>query len=100
MFAVFAMISAVSAVSAVFRQSSAKGDGEGENDRKECFHATKVFVADRSCAFTRWSSRLRHEPPLQVPETRSTFHPRAQKTLPVAAMCIGNPDCSAVTIQR
>jgi hypothetical protein len=47
MFAVFAVISAVSAVSAmsaVFRQSSANGDGDGENDRKECFHGTKVSL--------------------------------------------------------
>jgi hypothetical protein len=55
MFAVFAMISALSAM---FRQSSASGEGDGENDRQECFHSTKVFVADRSRAFTRWSSRL------------------------------------------
>jgi hypothetical protein len=55
MFAVFAMVSAVSAVSAmsaVFRHSSAHGDGDGENDRKEGFHGTKVFVAVRSRAFT------------------------------------------------
>jgi hypothetical protein len=55
MFAGFAMVSAVSAVcamSAVFRQSSANGDGDGENDRKEGFHGTKVFVAARSRAFT------------------------------------------------
>jgi hypothetical protein len=46
MFAVFAMISAVSAVfamSAVFCHSSAKGKGDGENDRKEHFHSTKVI---------------------------------------------------------
>jgi hypothetical protein len=60
MFAVFAMVyavsamSAVSPMSAVFRQSSANGDGNGENDRKEGFHGTKVFVAARSRAFTRW----------------------------------------------
>ncbi len=55
MFAVFAMVSAVSAVSAmsaVFRQSSANGDGEGENDRQEGFHGTRVFVAARQRAFT------------------------------------------------
>src|SRR6266705_2486147 len=56
MFAVFAMIFALSAM---FRQSSASGDGDGENDRQEYFHSTKVFVADRSRALTRWSSRLR-----------------------------------------
>jgi len=39
-------------MSAVFRQSSANGDGDGENDRKEGFHGTKVFVAARSRAFT------------------------------------------------
>src|SRR5882724_2756531 len=50
MFAVFAMISALSAM---FRQSSASGDGDGENDRQECFHSTKVFVADRSRALIR-----------------------------------------------
>ena len=56
MFAVFAMVSAVSAVSAtsaVFRQSSANGDGEGENDRQEGFHGTRVFVTVRSRAFIR-----------------------------------------------
>ena len=46
MFAVFAL-------SVMFRQSSANGDGDGENDRKEGFHGTKVFVAVRSRAFTR-----------------------------------------------
>jgi hypothetical protein len=57
MFTVFAMVSAVSAVSAtsaVFRHSSANGEGDGKNDRKEGFHGTKVFVAARSREFTRW----------------------------------------------
>ena len=43
MFAVFAMVStvsAVSAMSAVFRHSSANGEGDRENDRKEGFHRT------------------------------------------------------------
>jgi hypothetical protein len=41
MFAVFAMIIRfVRAVSALFRQSSASGEGDGENDRQECFHST------------------------------------------------------------
>jgi hypothetical protein len=47
MFAVFAMISAVSAVSAMsamLRQSSANGDGNGENNRKEGFHGTKYSL--------------------------------------------------------
>ena len=55
MFAVFAMVSTVSAVcamSAVFRQSSANGEGDGENDRKEGLHGTKVFVAAHSHGFT------------------------------------------------
>jgi hypothetical protein len=55
MLALFAMVSAVSAVSAtsaVFRQSSANGEGDGENDRKEGFHGTKVIVAARSRGFT------------------------------------------------
>jgi len=30
-------------MSAVFRQSSTNGDGDGENDRKEGFHSTKVL---------------------------------------------------------
>jgi len=75
MFTVFAMVSvvsAVSAMSAVFRQSSAYGDGEGENDRKEGFHGTKVFVAARSHYGRRDCS------PIQVPKTQSTFHRRAQ----------------------
>jgi hypothetical protein len=59
MFAVFAM---VSAVSAVFRQSSANRDGDGENDRKEGFHGTRIFVAARSRAFTRWC----RESPIQA----------------------------------
>jgi hypothetical protein len=54
MFAVFAMVSAVSATSAVFRHSSANGEGDGKNDRKEGFHGTKVFVAARLREFTRW----------------------------------------------
>jgi hypothetical protein len=41
--AVFAM-SAMSAMSAVSRPNSADGDGDGENDRKECFHGTKVSL--------------------------------------------------------
>src|SRR4029450_7595656 len=50
MFALFAMISAVSAVSALFamsalfRQSSASGEGKGEDDRKERFHSTKYSI--------------------------------------------------------
>jgi len=44
MSAVSAMISAASAVSAMSRLDSAKGDGDGENDRKECFHGTNVSL--------------------------------------------------------
>ena len=36
--------------------NAANGDGDGENDRKERFHGTKVFVAARSRAFTRMIS--------------------------------------------
>ena len=46
------MISAVSAVSAMSRPNSANGDGDGENDRKQCFHGYKIIVAASSCAFT------------------------------------------------
>jgi hypothetical protein len=70
MFAVFAVLCAVSAVSLIFvmfRQSSANGDSDGENDRKERFHRTKVFVGARSRAFNRWSSRFRGGSPIQVP---------------------------------
>jgi hypothetical protein len=44
--AVFALsaVSALSAMSAVSRPNSADGDGDGENDRKECFHGTKVSL--------------------------------------------------------
>ncbi len=59
-------------MSAVSRPNGANGDGDGENDRKERFHSTKVFVAARSCAstdcrrdvrqqsrlFARWYPRL------------------------------------------
>jgi hypothetical protein len=44
------MISAVSAVSALFamsalfRQSSANGEGKGEDDRKERFHSTNYSI--------------------------------------------------------
>jgi len=31
-------------MSAVSRLNSANGDGDGENDRKECFHGTKVSL--------------------------------------------------------
>jgi hypothetical protein len=56
-FGLFAMVAAGSAVSAMaaamsamFRQSSAQGEGDGENDRKERFHGNKVFVAASSHA--------------------------------------------------
>ena len=35
------------------RLNAAHGDGDGENDRKERFHGTKVFVAARSYALIR-----------------------------------------------
>jgi hypothetical protein len=37
-------VSAMSSLSAVFRPNSANGDGDGENDRKQCFHGTKVSL--------------------------------------------------------
>ena len=55
MFAVFAMISPVSPVfsmSAASRPNRANRDGDRENNRKECFHGTKVIVAASSFAFT------------------------------------------------
>jgi hypothetical protein len=33
--------------------NAANGDGERQNDGKECFHGTKVFVDDRSNALVR-----------------------------------------------
>ena len=45
-------LSAVSSLPAVFRPNSANGDNDGENDRKEHSHVTKVFVAHRSRALT------------------------------------------------
>jgi hypothetical protein len=66
MFAVFAMISAVPAVSAMssmFRQSSANGDCDGENDRQECFHGTKVSLPParvRLPISTRCGERRKH----------------------------------------
>jgi len=77
MFAVFGMISSVSAVpamSAMSRQSSAHGDRDGQNDGKERFHGTKVFVAHRSRAFTR----LRGGLSIQTQQTQLTFHRHAQ----------------------
>jgi hypothetical protein len=37
----------------------ANGNGEGENDRKQRFHSTKLFVSDGSNAPTRLASRIR-----------------------------------------
>jgi hypothetical protein len=34
----------MSAASVMSRPNSANGDGDGENDRKECFHGTKVSL--------------------------------------------------------
>ena len=61
---------------------SANRDGDGENDRKECFHATKVFVADRSCA-TRYPMVVAIAPEslIQVPETQSASRPHAQRSV-------------------
>jgi hypothetical protein len=66
-------VSAMSSLSAVFRPNSANGDNDGENDRKERFHVTKVFVAHRSRAFTRLSSGLRGGSPIQAQQRHSTF---------------------------
>ena len=83
MFAVFAMIFAVfavSAMSAVFRQSSANGDGDGENDRKEGFHGTKVFrCCPLACVYPMVVAIARCESPIQVPQKPSAFHPHAQR---------------------
>jgi hypothetical protein len=76
MLAVFGLISALpalSALSALFRQSSASEDGDGENDRQECFHSTKVFVADRPGALPRWSSRLRGGSPIHAQQTQAAM---------------------------
>jgi hypothetical protein len=77
MFAVFAMITclvrAVSAMSALFRQSSASGDGDGENDRQECFHGTKVFVADRSRALPPMVVAIAWRTAIQAQQTQSAM---------------------------
>jgi hypothetical protein len=73
MLAVFGLISTLPPVSAMFRQSSASGEGDGENDRQERFHGTKVFVAACSRAFIRWSSRLRGGSPIQAQQTQSAM---------------------------
>ena len=103
MLAVFGMISVVSAVSAtsaMFRQSSAYGDGDGENDRKERFHGTKVFVAHRLRAFTRLSSRLRGGSPIQTQQTQSAvFIGTHNEPLVVVAVRVTNEDRSPVTIR-
>src|SRR5437773_11928825 len=52
---------------------SADGDGQRENNRKERFHS---IVADRSRALIL---RSYGESPIRVPQTRSAFHPRAQR---------------------
>jgi hypothetical protein len=44
--------------------------------------------------------RRKREPPLQVPETQSAFHPAHSETFSVAAMRIRNPDRSPLGINR
>ena len=61
------------------RLDSANRHGHPENDRKERFHGTRVFVPDGSRAFTRSSSRLRSESPIPAQQTQSAFHRRAQR---------------------
>src|SRR4029453_14472347 len=84
MFALFAMISAVSAVfamSAMFRQSRAKGDGKGENDRKERFHSTKYSFLPRRMRLSGAGDRRGPEPPIQAQQTPSAFHRCAQRSV-------------------
>jgi hypothetical protein len=44
--------------------------------------------------------RRKREQPIPIPETRSAFHPRAQRMVSVAAMRGNNPDRSPVAIER
>jgi hypothetical protein len=49
------------------------------------------FVFTTTCiASEKRPIRGKRESPIRVPETQSTFHPRATKRLPVVAMCVGN----------
>jgi hypothetical protein len=43
-------------------------------------------------------NRRKRESPIRIPEKRSAFHRRAQRRLPVAAMCVSNPDSSPLGI--
>jgi hypothetical protein len=72
----------------MFGQSGANGDGDRENDRKDRFHGTKVFVAARSRAFIRWSSRLHGGSPMQSRQTQSPFC--IGEGLTLAAMRVSN----------
>ena len=87
MFTVFAIVSAVSAVSAmsaVFRHSSANGEGDGENDRKEGFHGTIVLRGcPLACAYLMVVAITRCESPIRVPKKPLAFHPHAQRNAEV-----------------
>jgi hypothetical protein len=103
MFTVFAVIirrvRAVPAMSAaMFRQSSANGDGNGENDRKERFHGTKYSILTprvrlpggrRDCAANR---RFKFQ------KSRQLFIRVHNETLSLAAMCVRDKDRSPVGI--
>jgi hypothetical protein len=67
----------VSAMSAVSRPNGANGDGDGENDRKERFHGTKVFVAARSCASTDCSRDCVADRRFEFQKRRQLFVRRA-----------------------
>jgi len=93
MFAVFAMVSAVSAVSAMFRHSSANGDGDGENDRKEDFHGTEVLRGcPLACVYSMVVPIARCESPIRFRQTPSVFHRVHNEPLTFVAMRVCNPD--------
>ena len=67
--------------------NAANGDGDGEKDRKERFHGTKVFVAARSRAFTRMISVFPFRltpgvlPPVIDGRTLAAFHASVMRAL-------------------
>src|SRR5436190_5375578 len=65
---------------------------------KKAFTVLKYFVAHRSRAFTRWSSRLRSEAPIPLPQAPSAFHRVHNEPLTVVAMRVCSPDRSPATM--
>jgi hypothetical protein len=102
MFALFAMISAVSAVSAMsamFRQSRAKGDSEGENDRKERFHSTKYSLLPRRMRLSRRAIAALNRR-FKLSKRRQLFIRVRNEAFSVATMRVSGEDGSPARINR